>query len=86
MTPGQDQLFGRVIKLVGDHNIIVKCTGGLARTSRIRGKIKHRMWIRNNDLALFSPLDFQSDKANIIRRCISDHAEKIQTRWSLNRH
>lgn len=55
MTPGQGQLFGRVIKLVGGDNINIKCTGGLARTSRIRGKIKHRMWIKNNDLALIFP-------------------------------
>ena len=32
----------------------------------IRGKIKRRMWIRENNLVLLAPWDFQSDKADII--------------------
>jgi len=48
--PQQGELLGRVIKLVGGDNIIVKCTDGKVRTCRIRGKIKRRMWIREHDL------------------------------------
>jgi len=36
------------------------------------------MWIRDNDLVLIAPWDFQSDKADIIWRYISAHAEKIK--------
>ena len=79
VMPGEGQLFGRVIKLVGGDNIIVKCTDGKVRTCRIRGKIKRRMWIRDNDLVLIAPWDFQSDKADIIWRYISAHAEKIKS-------
>ncbi len=78
VMPGQGQLFGRVIKLVGGDNIIVKCTDGKVRTCRIRGKIKRRMWIRDNDLVLIAPWDFQSERADIIWRYISAHAEKIK--------
>ncbi len=78
VMPGDGQLFGRVIKLVGGDNIIVRCTDGKVRTCRIRGKIKRRMWIRDNDLVLIAPWDFQSDKADIIWRYISAHAEKIK--------
>ncbi|WP_337861556.1 translation initiation factor eIF-1A [Nitrososphaera sp.] len=78
VMPGEGQLFGRVIKLVGGDNIIVKCTDGKVRTCRIRGKIKRRMWIRDNDLVLVAPWDFQSDKADIIWRYISAHAEKLK--------
>jgi translation initiation factor 1A len=78
VMPDQVQLFGRVIKLVGGDNIIVKCTDGKVRTCRIRGKIKRRMWIRDNDLVLVAPWDFQSDRADIIWRYISAHAEKIK--------
>jgi translation initiation factor 1A len=78
VMPGEGQLFGRVIKLVGGDNIIVKCTDGKVRTCRIRGKIKRRMWIRDNDLVLIAPWDFQSEKADIIWRYIAAHAEKIK--------
>jgi len=38
--PHEGELFGRVIKLVGGDNIIVKSNDGKVRTCRIRGKIK----------------------------------------------
>ena len=48
------------------------------RTCRIRGKIKRRMWIRDNDLVLIAPWDFKSDRADIIWRYIAAHAEKMK--------
>ncbi|HEY9406556.1 MAG TPA: translation initiation factor eIF-1A [Nitrososphaera sp.] len=78
VMPHEGELLGRVIKLVGGDNIIVKCTDGKVRTCRIRGKIKRRMWIRDNDLVLVAPWDFQSDRADIIWRYISAHAEKMK--------
>jgi translation initiation factor 1A len=75
--PENGELFGRVVKLVGGDNIIVKTTDGKVRTCRIRGKIKRRMWIRDNDLVLIAPWDFQSGKADIIWRYIAAHADKL---------
>ena len=82
--PRQGELFGRVVKLVGGDNIIVKCTDGKVRTCRIRGKIKRKMWIRDHDLVLVAPWDFQSDKADIIWRYIAAHAEKLEQDGYLN--
>ena len=75
--PENGELFGPVVKLVGGDNIIVKTTDGKVRTCRIRGKIKRRMWIRDNDLVLIAPWDFQSGKADIIWRYIAAHADKL---------
>jgi translation initiation factor 1A len=75
--PENGELFGRVVKLVGGDNIIVKTTDGKVRTCRIRGKIKRRMWIRDNDLVLIAPWDFQSGKADIIWRYIAAHADRL---------
>ena len=77
--PHEGELFGRVIKLVGGDNIIVKSNDGKVRTCRIRGKIKRRMWIRDNDLVLIAPCYFQSDKAYIIWRYISKNKKKLDT-------
>ena len=79
VMPQQGELLGRVIKLVGGDNIIVRCTDGKVRTCRIRGKIKRRMWIREHDIVLIAPWDFQSEKADIVWRYISAHAAKLET-------
>ena len=83
VMPHEGEMFGRVIKLVGGDNVIVKCNDGKVRTCRIRGKIKRRMWIRENDLVLLAPWDFQSDKADIIWRYIAAHADKLEQEGNL---
>ena len=40
VIPQKGEMLGRVIKLVGGDNIIVKWYDGKVRTCRIRGKIK----------------------------------------------
>ncbi|MGI0012740.1 MAG: translation initiation factor eIF-1A, partial [Nitrososphaera sp.] len=84
VTPQAGELLGRVIKLVGGDNIIVRCTDGKVRTCRIRGKIKRRMWIRDNDIVLVAPWDFQPERADIIWRYIAAHAEKMKQDGLLN--
>ncbi|MGH9992192.1 MAG: translation initiation factor aIF-1A [Nitrososphaera sp.] len=84
VTPQEGELLGRVIKLVGGDNIIVRCTDGKVRTCRIRGKIKRRMWIRDNDIVLVAPWDFQPERADIIWRYIAAHAEKMKQDGLLN--
>jgi translation initiation factor 1A len=82
--PQKGELLGRVVKLVGGDNIIVKCTDGKVRTCRIRGKNKRKMSIRDQDLVLVAPWDFQSDKADIIWRYIAAHAERLEQDGYLN--
>jgi translation initiation factor 1A len=36
------------------------------------------MWIRDNDLVLVAPWDFQSGKADIIWRYINAHHDKLR--------
>jgi len=50
------------IKLLGFDRVLVKCQNGHERLCRIRGKMKRRVWIRQGDIVLVSPWDFQSDK------------------------
>lgn len=84
VLPQDGQLLGRVIKLVGGDNVVVKCTDGQVRVCRISGKIKRRMWIRDNDVVLVAPWDFQSSKADVVWRYIRAHAEKLQQDGYLN--
>ena len=72
--PFEGELLGRAIKLLGGDRVMVKCTDGLTRICRIRGKIKRRMWIRENDIVLVAPWDFKNERADILWRYIKAHA------------
>lgn len=60
--PAQNDVLGVVVKLLGFDRILVKCQDGKERLCRIRGKMKRRVWIREGDVVLVSPWDFQGDK------------------------
>ncbi|MEE8133148.1 MAG: translation initiation factor eIF-1A [Nitrososphaerales archaeon] len=79
VLPQENELLGRVIKLPGGDHVIVKCTDGKVRVCRIRGKMKRRMWVRENDVVLLVPWDFQDAKADIVWRYIQAHAQ-----WLVN--
>ena len=67
--PEEGELFGRVLKMLGGENVMIKCTDGLTRRGRIRGKLKRRVWIRDNDIVIIAPWDFkEKERGDIVWR------------------
>ena len=67
--PEEGELFGRVLKMLGGENLIVKCLDGITRRGRIRGKLKRRIWIRDNDIVIIAPWDFKAtERGDILWR------------------
>jgi translation initiation factor 1A len=79
VMPQQGEILGRAIKMTGGDQVIVKCVDGTTRNSRIRGKLKRRMWIREGDVVLVAPWDFDNSKADIIWRYIAAHAQWLES-------
>ena len=73
--PMEGEMLGRVVKLSGGGHVIVRCTDGQTRMCRIRGRMKRRMWVRENDIVLLAPWDFKNSRADILWRYIRAHAE-----------
>jgi len=62
VLPSANDVLGVAVKLLGFDRVLVRCQDGHERLCRIRGKMKRRVWIREGDIVLVSPWDFQSDK------------------------
>lgn len=78
VLPETGEILGRVMKLSGGEHLIVKCTDGKTRLCRIRGKLKRRMWIRENDTVLVAPWDFKNERADVVWRYIQAHADWLR--------
>ena len=75
MLPNKFDIIGIVTKNLGYTRMIVKCQDGNTRSCRIRGKMKKRRWVREGDVVLVSPWEFQSDeKGDIIFRYTGNQA------------
>jgi len=77
ILPAANDVLGVAVELLGFDRVSVKCQDGHGRLCRIRGKLKRRVWIREGDVVLVSPWDFQSDKrGDVIWRY-----RRSQTEW-----
>lgn len=72
------EIFARADLMLGANHIRVKCEDGVTRIGRIKGKIKKRLWIREGDLLIVVPWDFQDEKCDIIYRYIKPQVEWLQ--------
>jgi translation initiation factor 1A len=79
VLPSANDILGVAIKLLGFDRVLVKCQDGHERLCRIRGKMKRRVWIREGDIVLVSPWDFQTDKrGDIFWRYTKAQAETLR--------
>lgn len=79
VLPTASDVLGIAVQLLGYDRVLVKCQDGNQRLCRIRGKMKRRVWIREGDVVLVSPWDFQSDKrGDVIWRYTRSQAEWLR--------
>ena len=64
----EGEIFGIADQLMGASKIKLMCADGRSRMGRIPGKLKKRMWIREGDLVILRPWEFQDEKADVIYR------------------
>jgi len=80
ILPSKNDVLGIAVKMLGGDRITVKCQDGKERLCRVRGKLKKRVWIREGDIVLVSPWDFQNDS----RGDIFWRYRKNQSEWLRN--
>lgn len=79
VLPTANDVLCVATKLLGFDRVMVKCQDGL------RGKMKRRVWIREGDVVLVSPWDFQTDtRGDIIWRYTRGQADWLRKNGYLN--
>ncbi len=61
-----NEILGTVESLLGANKLRVRCMDGVVRLTRIPGKMKKRIWIREGDVIIIVPWSIQNEKADII--------------------
>ena len=76
--PGDDEVFAEVLEMLGANRVQVRCADGTERTARIPGRMQKRVWIREDDLVLVEPWDWQDEKADVSWRYEKSEAEQLR--------
>lgn len=61
-SPRGKEVLGVVESLLGANKIRVMCQDGKLRMCRIPGKMRKRVWIRENDAVLIEPWEIQGNE------------------------
>ncbi|AGB39650.1 translation initiation factor eIF-1A [Natronococcus occultus] len=76
--PDDDEVFATVTNMLGANRVKVQCADGTERTARIPGKMQKRIWIREDDVVLVEPWDWQDEKADITWRYEKSDADQLR--------
>ena len=63
-----NEMFGLADQILGGRRVSVLCADGETRMARIPGKMRRRQWVREGDLIIVWPWDFQDAKADVKHR------------------
>jgi len=84
-TPKTDEMFGRVVALLGSNRLQVVCRDGKERICRIPGKLKKRVWTRVDDTIIIKPWETQSDsRGDLVWRYTRNEVEFLKRKGYLN--
>ncbi len=76
--PDDDEVFATVTDMLGANRVKVRCADGTERTARIPGKMQKRIWIREDDVVLVEPWDWQDEKGDIKWRYDKQEADQLR--------
>lgn len=80
-TPRGNQTLGLVEQRLGASRMRIKCFDGKVRICRIPGRLKRKLWVRENDIVLVEPWELGGeDKGDIIYKY-----RKNQVDWLKNK-
>jgi len=79
--PKRDEMFAVVMEMSGGSRLKALCADNKTRMVRIGGKLKRRMWCRQNDLIIVKPWVVQTDiKADLVYRYLPTERNKVLSR------
>jgi len=64
----EDQLYARVIRMLGGNNITAYCNDDKLRLCHIRGSMRKRVWLNPGDIVLVSLRDSVDEKGDVVMK------------------
>lgn len=90
-----DQIYARIVKNLGDRNMLVYCNDNKTRLCHIRGSMRKRVWMNVGDLVLISLRSFEKtpdedatktyEKGDIVAKYDEEHYGKLKKMPDINR-
>lgn len=84
-TPRKGQVLGILEARHGGSRSSVRCVDGKTRMCRIPGRLKRRLWVREGDIVMVEPWDFEGDKkGDIVYKYRSNQVKWLENKGYLD--
>lgn len=82
--PGRGEVIGIVKQRLGGNRMEVHCTDGKTRNCRVPGRFKRSMWLREKDVVIVRPWDYDNTKGDIVYHYNSSSINQLRKRGLLD--
>ena len=85
-TPRGREIFGILEQRSGGGRTRVRCLDGKTRICRIPGRLKRKLWVREGDLVIVEPWEFEGDtKGDILYKYSKAQVDYLKQRGYLDK-
>lgn len=64
--PREGQHIGIITQRVGGSRMLISCMDGKTRNCKVPGRLRRGMWLREGDVVIVEPWEFDDEKGNIL--------------------
>lgn len=77
--PKGKEIIGIITQRVGGGRMLVSCMDGKTRNCRVPGRLRRELWLREGDVIIVEPWEFDADgKADILYKYSKAAIEKLK--------
>ncbi len=78
VLPKENQFLGIVEKRLGGGRMRVKTIDGRELLARVPGRVKKYLWVRENDIVLLEPWEYDKSKADLLYKYKSNEVKYLE--------
>jgi len=81
--PKGREVIGIITQRVGGSRMLVSCMDGKTRNCRVPGRNRRGLWLREGDVILVEPWEFDDDKGDVIFKYTPAAIERLKSMGKL---
>lgn len=82
--PRDKEVLGILEQRMGASRIMIKCFDGKSRNCRVPGRLKKKLWLREGDVVLVEPWEFDNDRGDVIFKYTPAAIEWLKKKGYIN--
>ena len=76
--PRGEEVIGVIEQRLGGNKMLVNCSDGKVRNSRVPGRLKRKLWLRPGDVVIVEPWELDKDKGDVILKYKPNQVEWLK--------